>query len=199
MAFEVPIEADRPGDAGFLSSFIKAPIVGLMWIFGGKEAEQLVEQTQRLSSTEENSEDCQPKGDTTTLEDDADEIMYSVSAWECQKNQGNTFILLDEGRPGTVSSDTSEDGDGDFEERMFPEHMSEERIENESGEPSTIRSSRKRQNSISWSDESGQSLVFYCDEVSSKKGVVRLLADRQALAMTDSVCLESSCFFDSCE
>ena len=159
MAFEVPIEADRPGDAGFLSSFVRAPIVGLMWIFGVREDEQLAAPTPGLLAIEENSDDS----DQTTVEENADEILCSFSAWEFRKNQVDKFMSSDEGRPGTVSSDTSEDGD--VEERVLPEEHSEK----ESGETATLRSSRKRQNSISWSDESGRSLVFYCDEVSSRK------------------------------
>jgi len=42
MAFERPLEADRVDDLGFLSSFVRAPIVGpLMYLLGGDMAKKL--------------------------------------------------------------------------------------------------------------------------------------------------------------
>ena len=42
MAFERPLEADRVDDIGFLSSFVRAPIVGpIMWMLGGDMARKL--------------------------------------------------------------------------------------------------------------------------------------------------------------
>jgi len=42
MAFNQPIEADRPSDLGLFSAFLRAPVIGpLMWILGGDMAKNL--------------------------------------------------------------------------------------------------------------------------------------------------------------
>lgn len=144
MAFEVPIEADSPNnDAGLISSLIKAPISGLMWILGMKENNQRAGETQLLSTAE-------------TSDTSAPEIICNFSEWH--KTKG---ILSD--RPGAVSSDTSEASDHETSACC----SKEERTDNDCFDLSEIQSSSSR-NNITWSDESGSSLVFYCDEVSLK-------------------------------
>ena len=40
MAFDRPIEADRVDDLGLISSLIRAPVMGIMWLLGGQHAEK---------------------------------------------------------------------------------------------------------------------------------------------------------------
>lgn len=55
MAFDQPIEADQVDDLGLLSSLIRAPVVGIMWLLGGDEEEKKKEQEKVL--LEKDSED----------------------------------------------------------------------------------------------------------------------------------------------
>jgi hypothetical protein len=42
MAFDHPLEADKVDDLGLFSTFVRAPIVGvIMWAIGGDEAKKL--------------------------------------------------------------------------------------------------------------------------------------------------------------
>lgn len=145
MAFEVPIEADRPSnDTGFISSLIRAPISGLMWILGMK--------------TEDTPVQVAPMGETlnSSISTNEEEIICNFSEWH--KSQET---LLD--RPGAVSSDTSEASDYTEEVTI----SAEKHYENNDIDIKTMQtSSRIAQTNISWSDELGNSLVFYCDEVS---------------------------------
>jgi hypothetical protein len=145
MAFEVPIEADRPSnDTGFISSLIRAPISGLMWILGMKTEDAPVQ----LSSMGETLNSSKPTKD--------DGIICNFSEWH--KSQE---VLLE--RPGAVSSDTSEASDYTEDVTI----SAEKHCENSNINLKTMQtSSRIAQTNISWSDESGSSLVFYCDEVS---------------------------------
>ena len=40
MAFDRPIEADRVDDLGLISSLIRAPVMGIMWLLGGQHTEK---------------------------------------------------------------------------------------------------------------------------------------------------------------
>lgn len=145
MAFEVPIEADHPSnDTGFISSLIRAPISGLMWILGMKTEDSPVQ----VSSMDETL-----NSSTSTKDED---IICNFSEWH--KSQE---IILD--RPGAVSSDTSEASDYTEDVTI----TAEKHCENNDNYIKTMQtSSRIAQTNISWSDELGNSLVFYCDEVS---------------------------------
>ncbi len=148
MAFEVPIEADRPSDdTGFISSLIRAPISGLMWILGMKETEDATAHSSTMGEISDSS------GPTTD-----EEVICNFSEW--RKAQG---MLLD--RPGAVSSDTSEASD--YTEETFSQAVGKRSENNSVQIPTTQIASRVAQTNITWSDESGNSLVFYCDEVSS--------------------------------
>jgi hypothetical protein len=169
MAFEVPIEADRPDNLGFLSSFVRAPVVGtIMWVFWGKAAKE-IDEKQRLEPVDEeptenkddsddeldyfyeaNSEPC-PRDEVDTI---------SSHAWDYRKgafSHGTQRIFLlpnSESRPNVIHTDTSEDGDTDEPSRCnspMDDHS-----------PLAKATWAGRLNSsISWSDQSGQSLCEY--------------------------------------
>jgi hypothetical protein len=53
MAFDSPLEADRIDDLGFVSAFIRAPVIGtLMWVLGGSKAMEEDEKDQMMIDSE---------------------------------------------------------------------------------------------------------------------------------------------------
>eukprot|EP00591_Stephanopyxis_turris_P015456 CAMPEP_0195538502 /NCGR_PEP_ID=MMETSP0794_2-20130614/49562_1 /TAXON_ID=515487 /ORGANISM="Stephanopyxis turris, Strain CCMP 815" /LENGTH=169 /DNA_ID=CAMNT_0040672487 /DNA_START=283 /DNA_END=792 /DNA_ORIENTATION=- len=130
MAFDLPIEADRPEGGSIISSLVRAPVIGFMWIFGGGAAQELEEADRCVRDDEDICSNALQDGDISS----------------CKDNY-----------PSVFESDVSEDGDSSSS--VDTEKQNEENRETSS------RLGNRRKGSISWSDESGQSLVEYQDEV----------------------------------
>ena len=137
MAFDSPLEADRIDDLGFVSAFIRAPVVGtLMWVLGGSKAMEEDEKDQMIMDSED---DC-----TSTSRNNNNR--HSL-------NMEETNGKLKKTAPRLIGSDISE----------FAAEAEALSLEGCSlQEYSGLRKSRK----MSWSDESGQDLCHYIEEVS---------------------------------
>jgi len=178
MAFKMQIEADRPDDLGFLSSFVRAPVVGtIMWVFGGKEAKKIDEQLRLKPVDEESGGNA---GDHDREDDELDHFYEAHS--DLNPLEYENFIRFNrldhkkdllhgtqrifqsiECKPNCIQTDTSEDGDADDRSRC----MSPIEFEEMKSFYRNRRSFPDRQsNSISWSDHSGLNLCEYLDEVS---------------------------------
>ena len=161
MAFDRPLEADRVDDLGLLSSFVRAPILGpVMWILGkkllpdetpdkaGNDAHQLIEECAVNHST--GSDDVK----------DAFKLRKSNEKYP----DLSTSIISD------IVNDSSID-EMDYSDnslhmrRKFVLNNEETKVNDSSSHP--LQALKRRNRRMSWSDESGQSLVEYCDLVSS--------------------------------
>jgi hypothetical protein len=135
MAFDSPLEADRIDDLGFVSAFIRAPVIGtLMWVLGGSKAMEEDEKDQMMIDSE---------NDGTSRHHNH---RHSL-------NMKETNGKLKKTAPRLIGSDISE----------FAAEAEALSLEGCSlQEYSDLRKSRK----MSWSDESGQDLCQYIEEVS---------------------------------
>lgn len=144
MAFDQPLEADRIDDLGLFSAFIRAPVVGtIMWVLGGSEAIE---------------EDEKEKEQMMTDEDDCTSMSRSSNprhALNMEEENGK----LKKAAPRLIGSDLSEFGECAAE----AEALSLQTSSSLKSSSHSLRKSRK----MSWSDESGQKLCEYIEEVSS--------------------------------
>ena len=155
MAFDRPIEADkiRVEDFGLFSAFVHAPL----WLLGGVLGDK-----KRVSSFDE--EDTTKGSGSVKLADDKDVILASSS------NQSSSDVS---GKSRTTAKRPLHD-DG----AMLAKQLQATSIDSTSSSSFDSNSSRacgeahqsqtglKRTKKMSWSDESGQSLVEYANEVS---------------------------------
>ena len=159
MAFDMPLEADQPGDSTFFLSFVTSPVVGtLMWILGG--------------DTEE-SDKGEKKNEEISQNNDSEVNDYETSTAKSSQNPDNSkeksAIILSAMAKNipelteSVISSLCEEGDVSYsadEWKCQAENQEcSDRIRHECARD--IKVGRK----TSWSDESGQSLTEYFDEV----------------------------------
>jgi len=151
MAFDRPLDADRVDNLGLLSSFLRAPIVGpIMWILGGDMAQKQEDEERRKATrtalgTSDASRDESSEDRRKPISDQS-KIQYESST----------------NASGILYSDMAETSD-----------CAQEFESNDDGlqiATTGLRKSRqlfdKKTRKTSWSDESGQSLAQYYDEVS---------------------------------
>lgn len=131
MAFDRPIEADRVDDLNLFSTFIRAPVIGtLMWILGGRQAQE---------------EEDEQKEFQATLE-------VSTKTTSCQYSKtGNRKSALRKRSPCMVASDVS--CESRVDDLMDCSDGSSDGFHDA---PSSTLSRRKKE--LSWSDESGMRL-----------------------------------------
>ena len=152
MAFDRPLEADRVDNLGLLSAFVRAPIVGpIMWILGKQFAgdeEDLFEEKEntiftnkyfKQSSLDQNDEQPFPVLSSNNILDNVNDPSIDIEEHRCNSNDG---ILRDKSTNLSLLENSS----------MNEEIMSLRR--------------KKKYRKMSWSDESGQDLVEYCNMVS---------------------------------
>ena len=150
MAFNQPIEADRPDNLDLLTTISRAPLVGtLMWLIGGDMALKLEEEERNESNSTQKDDMDKDKnnGNKAVHSNTTEHILHS-------ENDGNV--------PDRILSDISEYSpiEGDDNVRLtksFEEFTLHDRNESNRSLGSTKR--------MSWSDEIGQSLVEYSNEV----------------------------------
>lgn len=149
MAFDRPLEADRVDDLSLFSAFIRAPVVGtLMWILGGSKAKEEEQKVKEML----NAADGEDAG--SSWADDSRSSQSNRYALNVEQSNGR----LKKTAPRLIGSDIS-----DFEEcAVQAEALSIRSSDSTRKGLSDLRNSKK----MSWSDESGQSLVEYIDEVS---------------------------------
>eukprot|EP00978_Attheya_sp_CCMP212_P020973 scaffold60718_cov59-Attheya_sp.AAC.5 len=165
MAFDRPLEADRVEDLGFLSSFVRAPVIGtIMWMFGGDAAKKREEEEQTRdmqTMLEAATEDETGAFDTAHSFDKENDI-------DVVKHMPFGHKLT----PDLTGSDLSEMSDGDCTEDLLEEHSSNNFSSLKSNREltSSLRLTGSKRNltrRVSFKDFSDQSLDKSFNEVSS--------------------------------
>lgn len=139
MAFDRPLEADRVDDLGLLSTFVRAPIVGpIMWMLGRN---------------------------LVVDDDDKDKENQLIPQSPNKKriNSNDSFPDMSSSTISDIISNSSSDQDCTLNHGRWKDKLTEESNRNETTQKSL---KRHRNRKMSWSDESGQNLVEYCDMVS---------------------------------
>ena len=163
MAFNQPVEADRVDDSGFFSVFVRAPVVGtLLWILGGEEGEG-----EGHGGPMKDREDdlLERSGSSESEPKPTDSIPQSSPPNDVPAPQRKHKKDTMRSRPHMIGSDLSEIGellnsdDGAFDDY----HRGRQPRKEQDALHTFPRNNRK---TMSWSDESGQDLVSYLDEVS---------------------------------
>lgn len=147
MAFDQPIEADRIDDLGLFSAFVRAPVIGtLMWVLGGSKAMEEEEKQKELIDSEENDGTC-------TSRPQQGDPRHELNMEEVNGRLKKTA-------PRLIGSDISEFGEcaAEADSTLSLQRSSSLRKTSSKG----LRKTRKQ----SWSDESGQKLCEYIEEVS---------------------------------
>ena len=152
MAFDIPIEADRPrDDPGFLSSFVRAPF---LWVFGGNLTEK---------GLDENEQDSTPYPLAQIVKEVRKNTTSSETYQELKRLHSSP---LSQQPPELARSDDSEDGDESdtSPEICIQETLSQGISENNSSHSIVELSKSKKQTNISWADVNGDSLVTCTDQ-----------------------------------
>lgn len=143
MAFNRPLEADRVDDLGFLSSFVRSPLVGpIMWVLGNHLSRDVNEQTLKRSTVQSSLEQTSKEN---WVPNSSDGIRSNSLLASCRKSQEsglNTLTDIPNDHGNTTTKDVSTCDITKNTKEIGPQ-----------------RAWRK----TSWSDESGQNLVEYFD------------------------------------
>lgn len=162
MAFDMPLEADQPGESRFFLSFVTAPVVGtLMWILGGDSLDEVEKGENLGASNSKNPNSMIVVGNDSSKNECADPKHTALDNDKSKYVTTTSFPSLEE-------SDTSS-SDDEGENSYFADDRGSksqnqnnfDRIRNQ-----CFRKEAKRSRKMSWSDQSGQSLAEYFDEVS---------------------------------
>lgn len=146
MAFDRPIEADRVDDGNLISSFVRAPITGpIMWVLGSLLSENKENNTS-LSTIAEGKDNASEYGSTHSSIDSLNDL-EAKNALQDNSNTSSNLLRRNNSNFETLSRIRSVSSTLGEEEGMLL---------------------KKKNRKMSWSDESGQDLVQYYDEVSSK-------------------------------
>lgn len=151
MAFDQPLEADRVDDLNLFSFLVRAPVVGtLMWMLGGDEAKKREEEEQLkkdlFAGVGSDSSSSQP----------AVELYRKPLHQSSQLKRFENMKMGKKSAPLLLGSDISDFGECAIEE----EAREAKRLDKQRA--FDFKKSRK----MSWSDETGQDLVEYVEEVS---------------------------------
>jgi hypothetical protein len=153
MAFDHPLEADKVDDLGLFSTLVRAPVVGIiMWALGGHDAKKREEEDQKRFVKEQLEGECPISSEERPI--------YTA---ELQKmiEQNRNKKMGKKMPPRMIGSDLSDFGDLSI-------HPSETDLEEKENDSQMGSNRLKRAKKMSWSDESGQSLCEYLDEVSEQ-------------------------------
>ncbi len=166
MAFDRPLEADRVDDLGLLSTFVRAPIVGpIMWILGRKLAEHDDEEKENnlsIASTKTHDTACTESSSSTMT---TKHKLQSSQACGSFPDIASTAIS-DIMQSSSMEEDRGNNVNGEEENSNGKLISSDE--ESKHSEAFNSFQNRKKSRKMSWSDESGQNLVEYCDLVSKR-------------------------------
>lgn len=153
MAFDHPLEADKVDDLGLFSTFVRAPIVGvIMWAIGGDEAKKLDVLEQQNALREKFGVDDR---ESEFKPIDATQLQLMI---EQNRNRKSGKKKM----PNLIGSDLS-----DFGELVISQENTD--VDDADREDCDYGGGLKRTKKMSWSDESGQDLCEVIDEVSKKK------------------------------
>lgn len=159
MAFDHPLEADRVDDLNLFSAFVRAPVVGtLMWILGGHKArEEEEEEQQRRRRLDDDMIDTK----------DASDSNYKSNNNNMNRSERNSnFKKLIPGKsalkktPPSLTGSEISDGVEYCSTALDAMHLFTGGAGDSSNYFNSLNPPLKRQKKeLSWSDESGQSLV----------------------------------------
>ena len=174
MAFDTPLEADRPAQLNLLHTFMRAPVIGtLMWIFGGDVAKELEERdrctlvdaaidTSHLRTATDNEEDSSSVCSDVPDHASDDEKWPEVHDSSAVGGEGPRSPPM-KSRKDIASSATAALA-------QMSDFAPAAAFDKESSAQGDKNGSSQAGRQMSWSDESGQSLVEYFD-VSNKVGI----------------------------
>jgi len=160
MAFDRPLEADRVDDLGLFSSIVHAPILRpLVWILGGNLEKDHTEDEGIMVT---NTKQCPSDQTDSTLVDSDD--TFTLSPYRNAPDLSGSDVSCTGDEICSIDADSFDEGHSD-------DHTKSE-------DTSAAKSKRRRQDlkktrGMSWSDESGQSLVEYSDELQSSAQVLQ--------------------------
>ena len=170
MAFDRPLEADRVDDLGLLSTFIRAPIVGpILWILGKKLVEDETNEKEKSLLFQQD--------DTTTSTSSSSSTNDTTKSTDIPTSK-NLQLNLDHGSLPDMESSALSDilttnsslcDEIDMNNYYITKGRSISSLEEtkQNDIVYSLQHQKKKSNrKMSWSDESGQSLVEYCDLVS---------------------------------
>jgi hypothetical protein len=155
MAFDRPLDADRVDGDGFISSFVRAPIVGpVMWVLGGLLAKNMAGAENKI--LEEHTFDENSAKNTCMKQDNEDLPI----------DRDNTLNQMDPNRSNDMPSAMTRHDKSMKSLHILPT-ISDFSLEEENDDPNPSQCARnKNRRKMSWADESGQSLDEYYQEVS---------------------------------
>lgn len=150
MAFDQPLDADRVDGDGFISSFVRAPIVGpVMWVLGGLLSKDMAGEENKILEEDILNKDppnqALPRTATNSkIYADSHRSIALPTSMECEPTHMNEVIHV------TPSVSSEEDND---DRNIMP------------------LARRKGRRKMSWADESGQSLDDYYEQSSKQSSV----------------------------
>jgi len=154
MAFDHPLEADKVDDLGLLSSFVRAPIMGpLIWILGRNMGEK-------------HSEDER----ITVIEDQTD-IALIDSVGTCAPAPYRSTPDLSGSDVSCIGDEICSLDEDSFDESHYDDYTKAEH--DLAAKSNRRRRALKTTRTMSWSDESGQRLVEYYDELQPSAQVLQ--------------------------
>lgn len=153
MAFDRPLDADRVDGDGFISSFVRAPIVGpVMWVLGGLLAKNMAGAENKI--LEEHTFDENSAKNTCMKQDNEDLPI----------DRDNTLNQMDPNRSNDMPSAMTRHDKSMKSLHILPT-ISDFSLEEENDDPNPTQCARnKNRRKMSWADESGQSLDEYYQE-----------------------------------
>jgi len=162
MAFDHPLDADSVDNLGLLSSFVRAPIVGsIMWMLGG-----LLEDKENKQN--KNSRKHEPEGSSSTPPTKLQEEDDESEEHTMNREQDHLEDTATDTYTADASSIPLRRSDHNLLHSLSLTRIasSESATANEDTTMNPSLAIRKKSRKMSWSDESGQKLAQYWDEVS---------------------------------
>ncbi len=150
MAFDRHIEADNIED-GFITSIVRAPVVGLAWVLGGLLQDEDKENKDDLKP---GGEDVQSEQHPSPMNPIQEEFEFNVTS-----KRHNPGIGIGNGSDDNISFESCNQSSSESSDRLTGE-------ETPNSQSNYLQ--RKKTRKMSWSDESGQDLVVYCGGKVSK-------------------------------
>lgn len=157
MAFDTPLEADRPGELNLLNALVRAPVVGtLMWIFGGDAARAEEAQLQDCSATITTAGSrCASSSSVQNSRLEYEDTLHDWPDMDTEMNMdGNghhNHNKLRRGQRDKAGAASATAALAHIQQTTLDPHIND-------------NADDKARRQMSWSDESGQSLVEYFDE-----------------------------------
>lgn len=175
MAFDTPLEADRPGELNLINTFVRAPVLGtLMWIFGGDVAKEFEEQEKhrQLVDAVMECDDEEMTVDTTTDSTTINNTNNNQTLEEDYDDDVNVWPVINDASVLSTNGVVGQERRGKRDKAISSATAAlAQRKDFTLGNLALVEQSNNRVEEksvtgrqMSWSDESGQSLCEYFDE-----------------------------------